>query len=165
MGHEILLSTPKTSQMGHEILFLTPKVTWPLHKWATKSYFRRPKLHNGPRNLIFDAQSHLATSQMGHKIVFSTPKIRCRRSNWATKTKIVAQISVWAAQIVVALDPNGPRKKKTWPKLRYGRGNIRGPSLLFGRPNADIERRFFFFAAQTLGFDPRTSKTFSPPHV
>ena len=53
MGHEILFLTPKTSQMGHEILFLTPKVTRPLH--------------NGPRNLIFDAQSQLATSQMGHE--------------------------------------------------------------------------------------------------
>ena len=38
----------------------------------------------------------------------------------------------------------GHEKQKTWPKLRYGRGNIRGPSLLLRRPNADIERRFFF---------------------
>ena len=62
LGHEIQFSTPKVSQMGHENVFLTPK-----------------NLINGPRKLIFDAQSltniiWATTSYFGrrksHKILF-----------------------------------------------------------------------------------------------
>jgi len=89
---------------------------------------------------------------------------------WATKiswplyhmghgNKNCGPYQVWATKYFVALStPWATKTRNRGPKGGMGHENFR-------RPHADIERHFAFFDAQPLGFDSRTSKTFSPPCV
>ena len=147
MGHEILFSTPKTSQMGHEMLLLTPKSHLATAQWATKSYFRRPKLHNGPRNLIFDAQKSLGHCTMGHEIVFSTPKVTWSLHKWSTK-------SYFRRPKSALVDPIGPQNQC------LGGTNCRGPITKWATknkkrgPNCGMGEEIF--VAQVFYFDAQT---------
>ena len=58
----------------------------------------------------------------------------------------------------MALVSYGPQNEKTRPIYSMGDEIFRGPYEV-------IERRFYFFDTQSLGFECRTSKSFSSPIV
>jgi len=133
-------------QRGHEILFLTPKITWPLDKWATKSYFQRPKLHKWATKAYFWRPK---LKQWATKAHFRRPKSLGHWSNGPRKSRSAAQ---------------NARGRQTFsrPKIEYGRRSVQasplpiGAAKIFAAQNC-IWASKYKSVAHLLGFDIRTS--------